>query len=153
MPQGTLGYIGAVPVDKGAVRDMIEKQYFIPARGTANADSETVLDKVLKGTGAGYDPQFLDSIEVIPSGDITGNATNYVTLKVYNRKTDGSGTDVLASLALSAAGTYGKYLPLQLTIDRSKAAPKNGDVLTFSIEHTASGQTTPTLAVRMRVRA
>jgi hypothetical protein len=153
MPTGDLGFVGAVPVSKGAVRNFIEKQYFIPARATASADAETVLDKMLKGSGAGADPVHIDQIEVIPSGDITGNGTNYVTLKVYNRKGDGTGTDVIASLALSVSGTYGKYVPLQLTLDASKAAPKLNDVLTFSIEHAGTGQTTPTMAVRTRIRA
>jgi len=151
MPQGSLGYVGVQPINKDAARDFIEKQYSIAARGTAGTDAETVLDKMLKGTGAGFDPIQIDSIEVIPQAAIAANGTNYVTFKVYNRKSDGSGTDVIASLT-TASVSQAAYVPFTLTLDASKAAPKRNDVLTFSIEHAAGGVATPQLAVRIRIR-
>jgi hypothetical protein len=152
MPIGALGYVGTVPVDKGAVRNFIEKQYSIAARGTAGTDAETVLDKMLKGSGAAADPIQIDSVEVIAQAAIAANGSNYVTFKLYNRKGDGTGTDVLASLT-TASVSQAAYVPFTLTLDATKAPPKLNDVLTFSVEHSAGGVATPQMAVRIRIRA
>jgi hypothetical protein len=146
-----LGFVGATPVSKGAALGLIDKQYFIPARASASAADEVVLDRI--STLSSNFPTRLASIEVIPAGDVTGHGTNYVTLQLCNRKSDGSGTDILATLTLNTVGTYGKYVPMSFTLDGSKAPLKNGDVLTLVTAVAAGGQTTPAMTVRVRFSA
>jgi len=152
MPIGDLGFIGAVPVSKGALRNFVEKQYYVPPNGSAGSTVETVLDKMLKGTGAGYDPVQIIQIEVIPAAAITVNSGNYVTLNILDRGPAGAGDTVIASLALNT-GEYPAFVPFELTLNGAAAGPNLNDVLTFQVVPTGSGQDLPQLAIRMRISA
>lgn len=84
-------------------------------------------------------------VAYIPSAAITGADTNTRTLTVVNKGQSGSGTTVVATLALTngvnAAASDAKALTLSVTAADLVVAA--GDVLAFVSTHAASGLADP----------
>ena len=144
-----LGFVGAVPVDMDATRDVIDKYVHVPAQGEGT-NVEVVLDHVLESLQE--TTRQIQLIEVIPNANITVNVGNYFTLSVIDRGSNGQGDTVLATLAFSAGGPYDAWVPFTLPLVASAAGPSPNDVLTLQITHAGSGQVVPDLAVRIRYK-
>lgn len=139
MARSILGFAGTVPVDVGALRDMIPREMRIPAQAVSGAapSVEFPLGTLTGKWPAGPFPAF--TAKFIPMTDTAKSTTDYWTISIMNRYADGTGTDVLASLTTNAAsGTLSKYIAAALTIATNVRLPQLGDVLTIVVAQTGS---------------
>jgi len=82
----------------------------------------------------------------------TGQASNYVTFRIRNLGTDGSGTTDCASLAASStAVSVGAETPLAVTLSTtaSELAVTAGQLLEARIAVTSSGQATDNATIQL----
>jgi hypothetical protein len=122
-------------------------------------DIEVPVPGVAAGTAAEwpllelpYNAQ-IKSVRWVPSAAVTANATNYATLSLRNRGSNGSGSVVPASRAYSAtnsAAQVGEAMTLSGTA--SDLQPAAGDVLTLGVAHSGTGLTIPAGLVRVSVQ-
>lgn len=81
---------------------------------------------------------FVQAAKFIPVAAMTGNSTDSRTLTIVNKKQDGSGTDVVATLAFTA-GVNGVANDVKsFTVDDAKDAIAAGDVLALVSTHVGS---------------
>jgi len=83
---------------------------------------------------------------IIPQADITGAATNYMTLKIVNKGSDGSATKTVASKAFTNGVNASDYTRTSLG-DVSNNELNEGEVLQFKKEESGTGMAMPDLAV------
>jgi len=140
-------YIGNIPVNIDDLATTLESPIPIPAVVAGSVPFEFVLRKV----DSSRPVLSLFQAALIPVAAVTKDTTNYVTINLINRGTDGTGTDVIASLNTNAAsGTVPAYTETLMTVDYTKAAIKPGSVLTLSITKTGTGQNIPYGAIILR---
>jgi hypothetical protein len=80
------------------------------------------------------------AIELIPTAAI-GQATDYMTVSVVDKGTDGTGTTSKASLDLNSSHTVGAYASLDVVTTDFQVA--NGEVITLKKAVTGAGQKWP----------
>jgi hypothetical protein len=117
-----------------------------PAVATAGNDaSESVGPAPFAGTVAG--------VTYTPSAAITGANTNSRTLKLVNKGQSGSGTTVIAELALTSGVNAAAFDEKALTLSGTAANKEvaEGDVLAFVSEHVGTGITDPGGEVQVRL--
>jgi hypothetical protein len=80
-----------------------------------------------------------------PVADITGANTNSRTLSLINKGTDGNGTTVVATLALTSGVNASDFDELALTLSATAAnlVVAKGDVLAFTSVHVGTGIADP----------
>jgi hypothetical protein len=108
----------------------------VPAQGTAGTTQARAIGEAAHaGT--------VTSVILIPEGNVTANATNYRTISVLNKGQSGSGSTVVATLALDTPTTDDltaydeKTVPLSGTAANLVVAA--GDVLAASETVAGSG--------------
>lgn len=102
-----------------------------------SADQNRMLGRVMR-------PGVVNSVEFIPSWNLTGANTNSRTLTLYNRGAAGAGTAVVAQLALTSGVNLSKGVPKVITL--GAAADRVivvGDVLQWESLHVGSGLPDP----------
>lgn len=115
---------------------MPELEANIPAQGTAGTAQDWVIGEAESGGT-------VQEVTLVPEANVTANATNYRTFRVVNKGQSGSGTTVVASLALDTPTTDDltafdeKTVPLSGTAANLVLA--DGDVLVADETVTASG--------------
>lgn len=102
-------------------------------------------------TAAGSDAFFLvgtarfagsvTEVGYYPNAGITGAATNNRRLRAYNRKADGTGTQVVASVQFDATVNSTSKVKKVLTLDATAAhlVVAEGDVFEFASDHIGTG--------------
>lgn len=121
----------------------------IPAPSAANTAQDTVIAE------APFDCEVTE-VTFISEGAVTANATNYRTLRVVNKGTDGSGSTVVASLALDTPTTDDlaakdeKAIPLSSTaadleVDQGSVLIFDETVASAGVAHTG-GQVQVTIS-------
>ena len=88
----------------------------------------------------------VEKITYSPSAAVTGQATNYRTLSITNKGQAGAGTNIVASLALSAAErslTANDENTIPLSGEAEKLMVAEGDELVFGSVHTGEGLADP----------
>ena len=133
-----LGFVGAVPVDRNTVERTLVSE-FITASSAANTDIEIPLF-----WADSRNPVItIKQAYFTPMTDTTKNTSDYITVKIVNRKGDASGTDILATFNTNASsGTVSKYVRQAFTVDYTKVISP-GDLITFVSTNTGSGKITP----------
>jgi len=93
------------------------------------------------------------SVTYTPSAAITGTATNTRTLKLLNKGQSGSGTAVVAELALVSGVNPAAFDEKALTLSgtASKLEVAEGDILAFESVHTAEGLVDPGGEVQVKI--
>ena len=82
----------------------------------------------------------VSEVYVIPDDDI-GQATNYMTLDVQNKGSDGTGTDSIGSLAVNSTNTIDEFVGVDLVT--TNASVSEGECLTLKKTITGDGQIFP----------
>jgi hypothetical protein len=85
-------------------------------------------------------------VSYTPTEAVTGKATNYRTISATNKGKAGAGTNIVASLALSAAERSLVALEenaITLSGEAAKLVVAEGDVITFGSVHTGEGLADP----------
>jgi hypothetical protein len=134
--------------------------FHFPLFGRSRAGASTNYWKILKedyaiiaataGTGdvvaAGPWPHRAEVVAVYLTdvdGGVTANATNYATVTVTNRGTDGTGTTVIASRATDTVTTddVSQYVPWTVTLSTtdSELIIERGETLSIAITKANSG--------------
>jgi hypothetical protein len=95
----------------------------------------------------------VSSVTYTPSASITGANTNSRTLKLVNKGSAGSGTNVVAELALVSGVNPAAFVQKALTLSgtASKLEVAEGDVLVFVSEHVGTGITDPGGEVQVKL--
>jgi hypothetical protein len=93
------------------------------------------------------------SVIYIPSVAITGANTNTRTLNLINKKQDGTGSTVVATLALASGVNPAAFdeTPLTLSGTAANLVVAEGDVLAFQSVHASSGLADPGGEVRVKI--
>lgn len=116
----------------------LKKRFYLrnPDLAAGSSDELIVCTAPFAGT--------LTEAYYIPEAAITGADTNTRKLTVYNRKTDNSGTAVMAQLQFNSGVNAGakqrKTIPLGAAVDRTVA---EGDVITFASDAVGTGLADP----------
>lgn len=127
-----------------------------PLTRTLTADTQPVAtagNDASESVGPAPFAGVVASVTYTPSAAITGANTNSRTLKVVNKGSAGSGTNVVAELALvsgvNPAAAVQKALTLSGTASKLEVA--EGDVLLFVSEHVGTGITDPGGEVQIKL--
>jgi len=120
---------------------------------------EFFVPGVAAGTAIEW-PQFvmpwnatITSITWVPGANVTANGTNYATISVRNRSTNGSGSVVPASRVYSATNSTAQVAEaLTLSSTATDLQPSANDVLTISVAHSGTGLTIPAGLVQVALR-
>ena len=88
-------------------------------------------------------PGSVNSVEFIPSWTQAGADTNSRTLTLYNRRTDGSGTTAIATLALTSGTDLARAVSETITITAANATVVVGDILEWESLHVGTGLPDP----------
>lgn len=122
-----------------AVTAPLSRDISVPVPNTAagSTDSSTIGRAPFAGTVTG--------VSFVPDAAMTGNDTNYRTLTLVNKKQNGSGTTVVATLAFTNGvnGTAFDEKAFTLTGTAADLVVAEGDVLAYVSTHTASGIADP----------
>lgn len=84
-------------------------------------------------------PGTINSVEFIPNWTRAGANSNYRTLGLYNRGTDGAGTTLVATLALTSGVDLTKFASKAITITAANATVAVGDMLQWVTSPTGTG--------------
>lgn len=110
---------------------------------TMNADVRAVWDQDtadnIQTVGRCRFSGIVNSVEFVPSWNLTGTNTNLRTLNLYNRGTAGAGTTLIATLALSSGVNLTKYAAKVIPITAANATVAVGDMLVWSTSATGTG--------------
>jgi hypothetical protein len=89
----------------------------------------------------------------VPTAAITGAATNSRTVTLVNKKQDGTGTTVVATLALASGTNPAAFDEVALTLSGTAAnlVVAEGDVLAFKSAHEGTGLADPGGEVRAKI--
>lgn len=109
----------------------------IPATATGVDYDETLGEAPFAGT--------VTSATYTPEADITGANTNSRTLTIVNKGSDGNGTTVVATLALTSGvnATDFDEKALTLSVVANATTVAEGDVLAFVSTHVGTGLADP----------
>jgi hypothetical protein len=131
---------GLAPLTKKAVVELVARAATVDA---------TVAVAVAPFTG------IVEKIGYFPTEAVTGQATNYRTLSVTNKGPAAAGTNIVASLALSAAErslvAYEENA-IPLSGEAAKLMVAEGDVLVFGSVHAGTGLADPGGLVDIRFK-
>lgn len=84
------------------------------------------------------------SVSYLPAADVTGAATNNRTISLVNKGTDGDGTTVVATKALTNGNNLNASDANALTLGvTANLAVSAGDVLAFASVHVGTGIADP----------
>lgn len=118
----------------------------VPALGAAVAGDQVIGEAPFAGT--------VTSVTFTPEADITGQATNFRTLRVINKGPDGNGSTVVASLAFSSGAVTATDFD-EKSIDLSGTAANlvvaEGDILAWDETVTGSGLASPGGKVQVEI--
>lgn len=90
----------------------------------------------------------ITDIYLIPvDGDITGQNTNYTSVEVLNRGTDGTGTDSITSVDFDSGEDAGQYEAKELTVDADYDEVEQGEIVTVDLTKTGTGLAVNAVAV------
>lgn len=108
------------------------------AEATAGTGQE---DQVCRAPWAGT----LTAASWIPEANVTGVASNNKTLNIRNRGQDGTGTTIMASLALGVGTNCVAFDEKALTLSGTAANLNcaEGDIISYSTTVTGTGMTLP----------
>jgi len=80
---------------------------------------------------------------IVVSATVTAHDTNYATLSLQNKGSDGTGTDEIASIQTTITAGTGDIAAFDAesmgAIDENYSALEPGDVVSFKIAHAAAG--------------
>lgn len=101
--------------------------------------------------GEAPDKDKVTGVEYVPAGDITGADTDTRTITVVNKGQDGTGTTVVATLALANGVDAAGYDATAFTLSGTAANKKvdAGDVLAAESTHAGAGLADPGGQVRV----
>jgi hypothetical protein len=88
-------------------------------------------------------PGTINSVEFIPNWNLTGAATNNRTFTLFNKRTTGTGTTVIAQVSMTAGASMTRAVPFSLSITSAGAAVAPGDILMWESLHIGSGIADP----------
>ena len=88
-------------------------------------------------------PGSINSVEFVPSWSLNGANTNTRTYVLVNKRTDGSGTTTVATLALTSGNNLTKGAAKTAVITAANAVVVVGDVLSWESIHGGSGLPDP----------
>lgn len=88
-------------------------------------------------------PGSVNSVEFVPAWTQAGADTNSRTLTLYNRRTDGSGTTAIATLALTSGTDLARAVSETITITAANATVVVGDILEWESLHVGAGLPDP----------
>jgi hypothetical protein len=110
----------------------------VPGRAAADATSNTDL-------GRAKDDYKVTSVEYIPAADVTGAATNSLTLELHNRGPDDAIDVTLAALALVAGVNAGRRFAKAITLVTTNGTPlvQEGDWLEWRSVKVGTGLLDP----------
>lgn len=113
---------------------------------TIAADDTFVIGEV-KGTGR------VTACSYIPEGASTGDNTNYRTYTLVNKGASGSGSTVIATIALTTGNDLvaSDEKNATLSVTASDLVVTEGDVLAWVSTHTASGLVDPGGVVQVTI--
>lgn len=99
----------------------------------------------------------ITAVRFVPSAAITANATNFVTLSVRNRGSNGGGAKIAATRAYSGGAGAGNSAanvaePLALSNTEADLLAQVDDVLTVAFVHTGTGLAIPAGLVQVLAR-
>lgn len=111
----------------------------------AGSDFSTTVAEAVAGT--------VSAVTIIPDATITGAATNNRTIQLVNKKQDGTGTTVIASInfvnGTNAAAFDSKNLTLSATA--SDLVVADGDVLALVSTHVGTGVADPGVLAKVTI--
>lgn len=109
----------------------------VPNVAAGSTDNSTIGKAPFAGT--------VTSVTFVPDAAMTGNDTNYRTVTVINKGTNGSGTKTVASLAFLSGvnGTAFDEKTITLDADAADITVAEGDILVWNSVFTASGIADP----------
>lgn len=107
----------------------------LDAQGTTAVLGSTLGEVPFNGTVTGC--------SFTPNLAIVGGATNYRTLSVVNKGTDGSGTTVIGTKAFNVAATAAASDEIALTLDSARVTVTQGQILGLSESIAAGGIPNP----------
>ena len=84
-------------------------------------------------------PGLVNSVEFIPNWTLSGTNTNYRTLTLYNRGTDGAGTTAVATLALTSGVNLTNFVPKAIPVTAGNGTLAVGDLLEWVSTATLTG--------------
>jgi hypothetical protein len=125
-------------------------RYPVPAVAAA-ASTTTVLGPAAAAGGSNRSYR-ISRVEYSADGAITGQATNFRTLRLVNKGPAGSLTIILAQLDLNAGGInvrqrFPREIPLLVATGETRAAVREGDQVQWESVPTGTGLADPGGAV------
>lgn len=110
----------------------------VPGRAAADATLNTDL-------GRAQDEYKMASVEYVPAADVTGAATNSLTLELHNRGSDDSIDVTLAALAMVAGVNGGRRFAKVITLVTTNGTPlvQEGDRLEWRSVKVGTGLLDP----------
>jgi hypothetical protein len=110
----------------------------VPGRAAADPTSNADL-------GRAQDTYKVTSVEYVPTADVTGAATNSLTLELHNRGSDDSIDVTLAGLALLAGVNAGRRFAKVITLVTTNGTPlvQEGDRLEWRSVKVGTGLADP----------
>lgn len=133
------------PVNYKELSGDLPFEFFVPgvAAGTAIEWPQFVLPWNATITGLTW----------VPGAAVTANGTNYATISVRNRGSNGSGSVVPASRSYAATNSTAQVAEvLTLSSTATDLQPAAGDVMTIGVAHTGSGLLVPAGLVQVTFR-
>ena len=85
----------------------------------------------------------VNSVEFVPSWNLTGANTNSRTLVLINRRTTGTGTTTMCSLPLTSGLSLTRGVAVSLVISAANAPVVVGDILEWNTIHVGNGMQDP----------
>lgn len=120
---------------------------------TADADAVAKASDATISIGAAPFAGKVTSVTYTPGAAIAGTNTNTRTLKLVNKGQSGSGTTVVAELALVSGVNPAAFDEKALTLSgtASKLEVAEGDVLAFESVHTGEGLVDPGGEIQVKI--
>lgn len=103
-----------------------------PVFDADGTDRVTIVGRVQR-------PGTVNSVEFIPSWNLTGADTNSRTYTLYNRGPAGAGTTAIATLAMASGVNLTKFAAKVIPVTAANAAILVGDVLEWESLHVGTG--------------
>lgn len=88
-------------------------------------------------------PGTVTSVEFLPNWNLTGANTNSRTFTLYNRRTTGTGTTVLAQVLMTSGSSMTRFVPFSVSITTANAVVAPGDILEWESLHVGNGIADP----------
>lgn len=88
-------------------------------------------------------PGTINSVEFIPNWNLTGANTNSRTFTLYNRRTTGTGTTVIAQVLMTSGASMTRGVPVSVSITAAGAVVVPGDILMWESLHVGTGLPDP----------